>query len=54
MLDDYAVTADGERFLVKAPLEQARMPRIHVLLNWPTLLERRRGGGGGPPPQGPD
>ena len=54
MLDDYAVSADGQRFLAKAPLEQARMPRIHVLLNWPTLLERRRGGPGGPTRRGPE
>jgi dipeptidyl aminopeptidase/acylaminoacyl peptidase len=54
MLDDYAVTADGERFLVKKPLEQAQLPRVHVLLNWPTILERRGRGPGGPPRRGPE
>jgi len=38
--DDYAVTADGQRFLVKSPVKQDEKQRIHVLLNWPSLLER--------------
>ena len=39
VLDDYAATSDGQRFLVKMPIEEARLPQIHVLLNWPSLLE---------------
>jgi hypothetical protein len=35
--DDYAPSADGQRFLVKVPLEN-QTPRIHVVLNWPALL----------------
>jgi Tol biopolymer transport system component/tRNA A-37 threonylcarbamoyl transferase component Bud32 len=36
--DDYAVTADGQRFLVKTRVEEEDR-RIHVLLNWTSLLE---------------
>ena len=35
---DYGVTADGQRFLVKRPVEEGQRPRIHVLLDWPSLL----------------
>ena len=37
VLDDYAPSADGQRFLVKVPLSN-EAPRIHVLFNWPALL----------------
>jgi Tol biopolymer transport system component len=37
--DDYAATVDGQRFLVKVPVGEQAEPRIHVLLNWPSLLE---------------
>jgi hypothetical protein len=37
--DDYAVTADGQRFLVKRLLDAAARQRIHVLLDWPSLVE---------------
>jgi Tol biopolymer transport system component len=36
---DYAVTADGQRFLVKRPANEAERQRIHVLLDWPSLLK---------------
>lgn len=36
--DDYAPSADGQRFLVKVPLTK-RGAQIHVLLNWPSLLK---------------
>ena len=36
---DYAVSADGQRFLVKRPTESDGRRRIHVLLDWPSLLE---------------
>ncbi len=36
--DDYAVTADGQRFLVKTRVEEEDR-RIHVFLNWTSLLE---------------
>jgi Tol biopolymer transport system component len=38
--DDYAVTADGRRFLVKSPVKREDRQRLHVLLNWPSMLER--------------
>jgi len=36
---DYAVTPDGQRFLVKRFTGQAERPRIHVLLDWSSLLD---------------
>ena len=39
-VDDYAVTSDGQRFLVKRPLEAEEGQRIHVLVEWPSLLEK--------------
>ena len=36
---DYGVTADGQRFLVKRAPDESGRPRIHVLLDWPSLLE---------------
>ena len=35
---DYAVTANGQRFLVKTRVEEEDR-RIHVILNWTSLLE---------------
>jgi Tol biopolymer transport system component len=35
---DYGVTSDGQRFLVKRSVEDSRQ-RLHVLLDWPSLLE---------------
>jgi Tol biopolymer transport system component len=40
-LDDYAVSADGQRFLVKRPAAMTEKQRIHVLLGWPSLLEEQ-------------
>ncbi|MCG6927029.1 MAG: serine/threonine-protein kinase [Acidobacteria bacterium] len=37
--DDYAPGADGQRFLVKRPVDEARPRRMHVVTNWPSLLE---------------
>jgi Tol biopolymer transport system component len=39
MRDDYAVSADGQRFLVKVPIEDDRKLQMHVVLNWESLLE---------------
>ena len=39
---DYAVSADGQRFLVKRSMESETRRRIHVLLDWPSLLESAR------------
>jgi Tol biopolymer transport system component len=37
--DDYAPTADGQRFLVKQPIEEGRKPRLQIVTNWTSLLE---------------
>ena len=37
--DDYAVRANGQRFLVKRPATLDGKQQIHVLLNWPSLLK---------------
>jgi len=39
--DDYAPSADGQRFLVKLPVDEAQPRRMHVITNWPSLLESR-------------
>ena len=36
--DDYAPSADGQRFLVKLPIEQDRTPTLTVVTNWTSLL----------------
>ena len=38
-LDSYAVTADGQRFLVKMRVEQDVKQRIHVVTNWSSPIE---------------
>jgi hypothetical protein len=35
----YAVSADGERFLVLAPVQDSRPAPIMVVLNWTSLLK---------------
>jgi hypothetical protein len=37
----YAVTTDGERFIVASPAETTRP--IMMMLNWPSLLEDAQG-----------
>jgi Tol biopolymer transport system component len=37
--DDYAVAADGQRFLVKLSVEQSRKAQLHIVTNWTSLLE---------------
>jgi hypothetical protein len=36
----YAVTPDGQRFLVNTPLEEASTSPITVVLNWTAELKR--------------
>jgi Tol biopolymer transport system component len=36
--DDYAPSADGQRFLVKQPVTESQKPRLHVVANWKSLL----------------
>jgi serine/threonine protein kinase/Tol biopolymer transport system component len=37
--DDYAPSADGQRFLVKVAVDKVQPVRMHVVTNWPSLLE---------------
>ena len=37
---DYVPAADGQRFLMKVPVENTPPPSIIVVLNWPSLLKR--------------
>jgi hypothetical protein len=39
VLDEYAVTKDGQRFLVITPVEESGWS-LNVVLNWPSLLDR--------------
>ena len=36
----YAVTSDGQRFLVNTPLEEANTRSLVVVLNWTQVLKR--------------
>jgi hypothetical protein len=37
----YDVSADGQRFLIKVPVEQANSAPITVMLNWPAVLNNK-------------
>jgi dipeptidyl aminopeptidase/acylaminoacyl peptidase len=37
--DDYAPSADGQRFLVKVAIDHGQRARMHVVTSWPSLLE---------------
>jgi Tol biopolymer transport system component len=37
--NDYGASADGQRFLVKRRVDENERQRIHVLLDWPSLIE---------------
>jgi eukaryotic-like serine/threonine-protein kinase len=39
---NYAVTADGQRFLVTTPAGEAASPTIAVVLNWPAAVKKGR------------
>lgn len=36
--DDYAPSADGQRFLVKRPVDEDGKPTLCVVTNWASLL----------------
>ena len=36
--DDYAPSADGQRFLVKLPVQESRKPQLQIVTNWTSLL----------------
>jgi hypothetical protein len=37
--DDYDVSADGQRFLIKTARARVERQRLHVIGNWMSLLE---------------
>jgi hypothetical protein len=37
---DYAVSADGQRFLVNTVVDQAKQPSLSVVMNWTAGLRR--------------
>ena len=37
---DYDPAADGQRFLMKVPVENTPPPSITVVLNWPSLIKK--------------
>ncbi len=39
-LDQYDVTADGQKFLLLQPAEQTTVPPITVVVNWLAALKR--------------
>ena len=36
--DDYAPSADGQRFLVKLPVQESRKPQLQIVTNWTSLV----------------
>ena len=47
LVEEYGVTADGQRFLLRLPAPGSRPPELKLVLDWPALLERSSGDGGG-------
>jgi hypothetical protein len=41
LLDQYAVSADGQRFLVNVPFDSPEQTSINVILNWPAMLTKQ-------------
>jgi len=37
-VEDYGVTADGQRFLFRLPTEDYRPPELELVLDWTALL----------------
>jgi hypothetical protein len=37
--DKFAVTADGQRFLVNIPIAEEKVQPVNVILNWTALLK---------------
>jgi hypothetical protein len=38
IVEDYDVTADGQRFLFRLPAPDSRPPELKLVLDWPALL----------------
>ncbi len=43
LVEDYGMTADGQRFLFRLPAPGARPPELKVVLDWPALLGKKNG-----------
>ncbi len=41
-IEQYAVSADGQRFLILEPLDEKAQTSVSVILNWQALLPARR------------
>jgi hypothetical protein len=50
MIEDYGVTADGQRFLFRMPAANSRPPELKLVLDWPALLGKQNRPAGEPPP----
>jgi hypothetical protein len=40
-LDQFAVTADGTRFLLRRPASVQTTSQLNVIVNWPSLIAPR-------------
>jgi hypothetical protein len=40
IVEDYGVTGDGQRFLLRLPAADSRPPELKVVLDWPALLKQ--------------
>jgi Tol biopolymer transport system component len=49
-VEEYGVTADGQRFLLKMPAADTRPPELKLVLDWPALLGQQSRPAGEPPP----
>jgi hypothetical protein len=41
-VEEYAVTSDGQRFLLKLPVQAEAQTGFSIVLNWPELLVGRK------------
>ena len=44
-VEDYGVTGDGQRFLLRLPTAGSVPPQLTLVMNWPALLKTKRDGG---------
>jgi hypothetical protein len=40
MVEDYAATSDGQRFLLRMPAPGSRPPELKLMLGWRALLRQ--------------
>jgi hypothetical protein len=41
--DDYAPSVDGQRFLVKQPVQESSKPQLQIITNWTSLVRAEAG-----------